>query len=137
MTHDIESVLGRLEELEKSIGPAPWRWERYSYIDFGYVDADGKPTIMAGESCEGSVDHEDPEGIALAEMRNKYAALLAYVRALRTSTALGYELSRYAASSRTDNTPEFVEGLMELCRKAQDAQRNTDASERALAGGGE
>lgn len=33
---------------------------------------------------------------------------------------LGYELSKYAASSKLQNTPEFLEGLFELIERFQD-----------------
>jgi hypothetical protein len=62
-------------------------------------------------------------------LRNKDAEISVLYRAivvLAASARLGNELSEYAAASELENTPEFLEGLIEQCQGVQDAYRRVD-----------
>lgn len=81
MPVDLDDLKHKLQAL----GPAPWRHANGLAIDYGYVDAQGKYTILMGERGEGAVDEDNPEGIALVALRNAADDLIAELEALRAA----------------------------------------------------
>ena len=72
---NIDAVRKQLEVLQ-STSPLPWAHDGSSQLDFGYRDAKGAWTILAGERREGAVDKDDPEGIAIVAILNAVPLLL-------------------------------------------------------------
>ena len=110
----IDDILSRIEQ------------DGHGYIDWiddvgrGYLAAPLEAANKTIRELEREVGESKLEDVLDAQaVRTENTALREAVRVLAVAASLGNDLSMYAASSRVDNTPEFVEGLMEECEAVQ------------------
>lgn len=101
---DLQSKVEEIERLAGKATPGPWTF-RMSGSDFGFVGADGQPTVLFGEAHEGAVDADNPDAMFLVALRNAWPALREALKDAERWKALKFAHYHNRVSIKGDNGP--------------------------------